>query len=133
MRVLLAAGCAEPHEVDIEVDIESAPVVFTHVDADGTGGFLTDAIDLPAPVRSGPHEVVVKTIDKTYRAPITVTAGANAGGGNNRGTQVLGNVITRHLPHTGAEIVRIVLYALALLVAGAGMIIVTRRRRRATT
>jgi hypothetical protein len=78
MRVFLAAGCAESHEVDIEIDVESSPVLLTHMDADAAGGFLTDAIHLPAAVLAGPHDVVVKTIEHTYRVPITVTAAASS-------------------------------------------------------
>jgi hypothetical protein len=129
MRVLLGAGCAEPNEVDIEIDIESTPVLFAHAEAGASGGFLTDPIDLPASVLAGPHEVVVKTIDSTYRAPITVTAAA-AAGGRGGATQVLGSVITRHLPHTGAEIARLVAIAVVLVGGGATMIALARRRRR---
>jgi len=132
MRVFLRAGCAEAHEVDIEIDIESSPVLFAHADADANGSFLTDPIRLPAPVLAGPHEVVAKTIDHTYRAPITVTAasvGGGGAGGGGGGTQVLGNVIQRVIPRTGAEIARMAVVGALLVGAGAVMIVLARRRR----
>jgi hypothetical protein len=124
MRVFLAAGCAEPHEVDIEIDIESSPVLYTHANADGTGGFLTGAKQLPAPVRAGPHEVVAKTIDHTYSVPMTVTSAT--------GASVLGQSIIRGrpLPHTGEDLIRLLLIAAGLAVIGAILIGGSRRLRR---
>jgi hypothetical protein len=133
MRVFLAAGCAGSLESHIEVDVASSLVLFTFVDADVTGGFDTTVQHLPASVLPGPHEVVVKTIEHTYRAPITVlpsSGGESVGGGG--GSSVLGGSVRRRpLPHTGEEIARLLSLALGLVFVGAGLRLATRARRRA--
>lgn len=126
IRVLLEPGCAERSERHIEIDVESVPVLLLFADAGADGGFLTNPQPLPASVTAGPHDVVVRTVEHTYRAPIMVTAAA---------TQVLGESVNRGqvLAHTGADVVRLVVAAMALIAAGAALVVGSRmlgRRRR---
>jgi LPXTG-motif cell wall-anchored protein len=135
MRVFLAAGCAGAHESHIEIDVASTLVLFMFVDADATGGFDATVHHLPASALPGPHEVVVKTVEHTYRAPITVQPSSGRGsvgvGGGGGSSMLGGSVRRRPLPHTGEEIARLLSLALGLVFAGAGLRLATRARRRA--
>ena len=135
IRVMLRAGCADGNEVQIRIDVESTPHLLVFADADANGGFQTPAKRLPAEIRAGEHEVVVRTIDHTYRAPITVvrassgggsggTAGGTAGGAGGGSTSGQ----PRLLPRTGEDLVRLLLLASVLLVFGALVTLLTRRR-----
>jgi LPXTG-motif cell wall-anchored protein len=124
IRVRLEDGCARPNESDIPIDVQSTPVLLTVANADAGGGFTTPPRRLPRSVLPGSHEIVVRTLDRTYRARITVTPL----------TEVLGVAISRRgpLPHTGQDIVRLLLLALGLAAAGSmliGGVWLARRRR----
>ena len=63
-------------------------------------------------------------------APVVQSSAVNAGrrSGNAGGAQVLGSVIRRHLPHTGAGVAGLACFAFVLIAAGSVLTTVSRRR-----
>ena len=120
------AGCAQDGET-IDLSVASDPVSLGSATANSDGSYSLSAT-LPASITPGQHEItadfgpgraqLVQPILVVTSFPTGAAAGANTGPTSNGA----------NLPKTGADIARLVMWAMVLLVVGAGLIFYRRRR-----
>lgn len=135
-ELLVVTGTGFAADTELEIWLYSAPVRLATVTSNAEGGFSV-TVQVPAGFDAGEHHIVVRIGDDVLATSqaITVTAAATAPttpvrpGSSGGSGQAVGNSGSGSLPNTGLagwqDLVPIIL---VLLFAGAGAIIVTRRK-----
>jgi LPXTG-motif cell wall-anchored protein len=110
----------------VTITVQSTPVVLATVTADGSG-VITTTVTLPASLAAGDHTLTVTGATSTATASlafVVVAAGSGGGTGSEPGT----GTGSGSLPDTGANIAGPLAIAFGLLVAGAVLVLGSRRR-----
>lgn len=143
LRVKGQKRCAAPNGT-VRVTINSDPVVMPSFQALEDGSFSHDYC-LPASVTPGDHTVVVDIVGRENEITRSLTVSQNdatacegtraADTGAGGGTSVLGTSERNPaaggggiLPRTGGDLLRLLLYALVLVLFGSTLVVAARRR-----
>ncbi len=135
-KVAVTASGFEPGE-EISVTLFSDPVKLGALTADGDGG-ASDTFTIPVSVAVGVHRLELKglTSERVASTEITVTEasdtptdGTDGTGSPTPGPQdSTGAAPSGNLAFTGSNVFRVTLVALVAMVAGAGLLVLRRRR-----